>query len=355
MKKKKFTGLVMLMLFILIFAGCSADKETAGTEQVKTVTDMEGTEVTVPAEVSKVAVGGALNQMVLILGQPEKIVATAEAVKTSFFATVYPGIQEVTAAYLGMGKGELNMETLLSTKPQVVFGSFSDDLKKTLDSAGISPVAVSMNDPEEIKQTLSVIAQVLGEGAEEKAEEFNRYYDGNISEVKEKTKDAEKVRVFVAGGDGSEGTISTVGSNDIHTHYIDSAGGINIVAELPESEIGTQAQVDFEYLYEEQPDVIVVTNKAAYDTITAASGDSQWSGLSAVQEGRVYLVPMGVYLWSVRSCEGALQPLWLATVLHPELFPDLDIREETRKFYSDFYHYDLTEEEIDMIFKQEVE
>ncbi len=385
MKIKNTPGFIIFILFIAMISGCLAGKETGiagntvpaetvtaestgqeetgGTnsvteentekEQVKTITDIDGTEVTLPEKVTKVAVAGALNQMVLILGQPEKIAATAEAVKTSFFATVYPGIKNVTAAYLGTGKGELNMETLLSAKPQVVFGIFSDDLKQTLDAAGISPVAVSMNDPEEIKQTVMIIAQVLGDGAEKKAEEFNRYYDSNISMVREKTKDAQKVRVFVAGGDGSEGTIATINANDIHNYYIDSAGGTNIVAEQPKSSTGGKVQVDFEYLYEEQPDVIVVTARDAYDTILSSSGESQWNGLKAVKEGKVYLVPKGVYLWSVRSCEGALQPLWLASILHPELFPELNIREETKKFYKNFYHYDLTEEEADMIFNQE--
>lgn len=375
--KNKRTGFIIFILIITIVSGCSKGKETVGAagnpvsaetvtaasagqeetvgtekEKVRIITDIDGTEAALPEKVTKVAVAGALNQMVLILGQPEKIAATAEAVKTSFFATVYPGIKNVTAAYLGTGKGELNMETLLSAKPQVVFGNFSDDLKQTLNAAGISSIAVSMNDPEEIKQTVRIIAQVLGDGAEIKAEEFGRYYDGNISRVREKTKDAQKVRVFVARGDGSEGTIPTINANDIHNYYIDSAGGANIVAEQPSSSAG-KVQVDFEYLYEEQPDVIVVTTRDAYDTILSSSGESQWNGLKAVKEGNVHLVPKGVYLWSVRSCEGALQPLWLASILHPELFPELNIREETKEFYKKFYHYDLTEDEVDMIFNQE--
>jgi hypothetical protein len=40
----------------------------------------------------------------------------------------------------------------------------------------------------------------------------------------------------------------------------------------------------------------------------------------------------GVYLWSVRIAEGALQPLWLGKTLHPDLFSDLDIKRQLRIF-----------------------
>lgn len=103
---------------------------------------------------------------------------------------------------------------------------------------------------------------------------------------------------------------------------------------------------------EEQPDVIVAMNKTVYDTITDSSNGSQWQNLTAVKNGKVYLVPKGVYLWAVRSCEGALQPLWLGTILHPDLFEDINMKEKTKEFYKNFYHYDLTDEETELIFSQ---
>lgn len=40
----------------------------------------------------------------------------------------------------------------------------------------------------------------------------------------------------------------------------------------------------------------------------------------AVKDGAFFVVPSGVHLWSVRSAEGALQPLWLAKVFYPDIF-----------------------------------
>jgi iron complex transport system substrate-binding protein len=58
---------------------------------------------------------------------------------------------------------------------------------------------------------------------------------------------------------------------------------------------------------------------------------------------------MGVYLWCVRSSEGALQPLWAAKTLYPELFKDMDMNSEVKEFYKTFYNYDLNDNEADDI------
>ncbi len=358
MKNKliKFMAFCGLMSLLIAAAGCGTAKtETGGgaaaQTETKTVVDFNGNEIEMPSEISRVAVAGALNQMVLILGQPEKIAATAEGVQKSFFATVYPDILKVPAAYTGAGPGTLNLETLVAAKPQVVFG-LTDDQKAMVASAGIVSLDTGLVTPEDIKKTLSLIAQVLGDGAEEKAEAFNKYYDKNLSYVAATTKDAAKVNVFVAGSDGADGGISTVGLKDIHTSYIKAAGGVNIIAEDSALAGESSPSVDFEYLIKAQPEVIVVTTANVYNAITKSAPDSMWRKLKAVAGGKVYLVPKGVYLWSVRSCEGALQPLFLASVLHPDLFPDLDLTKETKDFYSQFYHYNLTDAEVELIFSQ---
>jgi iron complex transport system substrate-binding protein len=51
----------------------------------------------------------------------------------------------------------------------------------------------------------------------------------------------------------------------------------------------------------------------------------------------------------VRSAEGALQPLWLVKILHPELCQDLDLKQKVREFYKTYYFYEVTESDLDEI------
>jgi iron complex transport system substrate-binding protein len=365
---------IPLMLVIFLLSACGADRTTPDTNSpdaasgeigsaqpaetaepasvpgTRTVTDANGQEVTIPYEVTRIAASGALNQIVLMLGGADKLVATAQGVQSGLFATVYPRIKSIPAAYAGAGPGVLNMETLLQARPEVVFGSFNEEDAQTLSSANIAMLGLSLNDPEDIKNTITLVGRVLGTEAEEKAAGFIEYYDGNLSYASERTKDGPKTRVFVASGDGSKGPINTIPANDINTAYLAAAGAVNIAAgKFPAAPAGGAAAVDFEFLIGEQPEVIIATSKSVYDYITDAGNGSQWQALTAVKNKKVYLNPKGVYLWSVRSAEGALQPLWLAKTLHPELFEDLDIAARVKEFYKTYYYYDVQEAEVEDI------
>ncbi len=363
--KKIGTLLLCFILMTAIFAACGDKGETQPEGQAasatkagalsteptfRTIVDGTGKEVEIPNEVKRIAASGALNQIVLILGGADKLVATAEGVQRGFFPVVYPRIKEIPAAYTGSGPGTLNMETLLQASPEVVFGSFNEKDAETLASAKITMLGLSLNDPADIKNTIMLVGKVLGSEAEEKAARFNSYYDENLKYVSDKTKSAEKVKVFVASNSGAEGPIQTIPGKDIHTSYIEAAGGVNIVAEkFPTAPAGGSATVDFEFLLREQPDVIIAQSRQVYDYITDLNNGSQWGKLAAVKNKKVYLNPKGVYLWSVRSAEGALQPLWLAKTLHPDLFEDLDISQKLREFYKNYYYYDLNDAETENI------
>lgn len=350
MKKIMSKMIILMVVLSTLVVGCSKkdDKKASSEPATRTVTDTKGEEITIPYEVTKIAAGGALNQVVLMLGGADKLVATAEAVQTGLFPVVYPRIKEVPTAYAGAGGGTLNVETILETSPQVVFGGAANDKDaETLKSANIASLGLTLNTPDDIKNTVKLVGQVLGGDAEKKAEDFNKYYDGNIKYATDATSSSNKIKVFVANADGSKGAINSIAGNDINSSYIQAAGGINIVAEqFPTTPSSGAAAVDFEFLIKEQPDVIIAYNKATYDYIMDASNGSQWQNLDAVKNKKVYLNPKGVYLWAVRSAEGALQPLWLAKTLHPEATKDLDIGEKTKEFYKTYYNYNLSDEEL---------
>lgn len=350
--------ILVVMITAVISTGCGKENNEQNTSSqnsavpsTKTVVDGTGKSVTVPDKVDRIAAGGALNQVVLLVGGADKLVATAEGVQKGFFPKVYPRIKEIPAAYTGAGGGALNVETILQANPQVVFGGttgLSDQEK--LKESKITFLGLKLETPEDIKNTVSMVGKVLGKESEERAKKFNEYYDNNLKYVRDKTKSATKVKVFAATG-SPKGAITTLAANDINSSYIEAAGGTNIAAEkFPSAPANSSGvSVDFEFLYKNQPDVITVRSRDMYDYIMNPSTPNQWQSLNAVKNKRVYLEAKGVYLWSVRSAEGALQPLWLAKNLHPDLFEDLDIKSKTKEYYKTFYDYGLSDSDLDEI------
>ncbi|MGH3778235.1 MAG: hypothetical protein ACRDRR_21270 [Pseudonocardiaceae bacterium] len=94
------------------------------------------------------------------------------------------------------------------------------------------------------------------------------------------------------------------------------------------------------------PDIIVCRDAPTKPEILA---DPRWSNVTAVRNQQVFANPTGVYVWSVRSAESALQPLWAAKTFHPDLFPELDMAAEVKNFYSTFYSYDLSDDQVNAI------
>jgi iron complex transport system substrate-binding protein len=325
-----------LIWFLLLMAltAASADGLAAGgaSGPTRTVVDMAGKTVTIPARVHRVAVGGALNQMVLMLGSPEKIVATATVVHANpMFIKIYPKITKVPAPFV---IAEVNVEELLKTRPEVVFGG-NDKLREW----GVPVVEVSLRDPTEIKQAVRLVGKVLGTKEEKTAARFCKYYDENMKRVINRTKAIppdKRLKVYYAGNK----LLTTDGKDSITTSWIEMAGGLNVAAQS--GVVGVGRPVSPENIIAWNPNVIVVTETGARARILKSK---QWRGIDAVTKERVYVNPKGVYLWSVRSGEEALQTLWIAKALYPRLFKDLDMVREVKKFYRDFYKYSLSDTE----------
>jgi iron complex transport system substrate-binding protein len=74
-----------------------------------------------------------------------------------------------------------------------------------------------------------------------------------------------------------------------------------------------------------------------------------WSVIKAVTSGRVYVNPSGVFPWDRYGPEAALQLVWAGKMLHPDLFPDMDLRAETRAFYQMYLGYSASDEDLSAI------
>jgi iron complex transport system substrate-binding protein len=76
--------------------------------------------------------------------------------------------------------------------------------------------------------------------------------------------------------------------------------------------------------------------------------DPAWSSIQAVKNGKVYVNLKGVGVADY-STDCFLLMEQIAKTLHPDLFKDLNMTEETKSYYSEFYNYKLTDEQANLI------
>ncbi len=130
--------------------------------------------------------------------------------------------------------------------------------------------------------------------------------------------------------------------------WLNSTGGYDVAAEAG---IDGIKAVNMEQIYEMNPDIIFITNfteTQPEDLYNNAFTDQDWSSVKAVQDKKVYKMPLGIYRWYPPSGDGPLMLKWMAQKIYPELFT-YDMGEEIKDYYSRYYSYDLSDAQVEQI------
>lgn len=303
-----------------------------------------GKEVQIPDNVERVTpMIGAFTQMSAMLSDESKIISGAPKLP-KMMGKIFPKIRMTNNI---SGTLTSSVETIIASNTQVVFGPvgmiFDENQKAQLEAAGIAVVNINkFSNASEIKGAVNKIAEILDGDAVKKAEEFNEYFDENIKYVSEKVQNIKNKKRVLALNFNS-GNFSTISSKDIGAEYIKIAGGINLSSQDNEADFKISNTINEEQVIIFNPDIIITNSCEGKEKIL---NNPAFAKLKAVKDGAVFVVPSGVYLWSVRSAEGALQPLWLAKIFYPEIFTELNLEDEVKKFYLKFYRYELSDEEL---------
>jgi iron complex transport system substrate-binding protein len=323
-----------------------ADASQTMSTDVRTVSDMAGRRVQIPAEPERVvSVFPYITFSALTLGAEDVLVGVdSMAAQNGTLAQVYPAVHEIPDVGTVFN---LNTESVLTTDPDVVltvpWGQDPDEMEDTLD---LPVVSVDMN---EYRASTAFIARVLGGEAEQKAADLLDFYEENMSEIHDRISDVpaeERTKVYVAGGDGF---LTAFGRESTWHYEVIDAGGIHVSEDLIG---GGSHQVSAEQVLLWDPDVIIL-DQSCPDTVVDVMADDRWQSLNAIQEERIYRVPEG-YLdtWGRPHVESVLSRMWLASLLYPDQ-ADVDIVAEVQDFAATFYGVDLSDAEVSDMLNRE--
>ena len=322
--------------------------------QAKIITDVEGNKIELPDNVQRVAdLWHANNQIVLLLGGANKLVGTTISIAANpWYSKVYPNIKNVPV----LTNGEtIQTEELLSHKPDAVLLSKKSMLTE-VEQAGLKGVRVSFQDFDDLKKTVRITADVLGDKAPEIAENYIKELENYIKELENNIqfvearlkglKDEQRPTVLhiTKGSD----LLMIDGGKSMIGEWIKLAGGKSV---LPDE--ANMVTVTVESIIQANPDVIIIgsSGNKAQAAIEKIKADLAWQSISAVKNNRIYANPTGTFPWDRYSAEKALQILWAAQLFHPEQFKDLNMVEKTQAFYKKYYGYALSKENAEQILK----
>lgn len=359
--------LVPAALTALLLAACGNDgEESTGSKDLEMTTESKMIIDELDREVEitgtdRIVMGSILpyfSTWFVATNSTEEIVGihpnSYNAASHSILKDISPSIMDVSTSFVQ--NGEVNIEEVLNLEPNLYFEIASDEKTvQKLQEAGVTTVALdpttdSLDPLDTFKRWVKLTGEITGvtdrpDQIEAEAEANQKMIDDTLQEAG--IEDADKPRVMVLQYH-SDGEISVAGTNMHGNRWLNATGGIDVAAEAG---IDGIKAVNMEQIYEMNPDMIFITNfteTQPEDLYNNVFQGQDWSEVKAVADKKVYKMPLGIYRWYPPSGDGPLMLKWMAQKLHPELFT-YDIGEEIKDYYSRYYSYDLSDEQVEQI------
>jgi len=356
------TVAILLLAGAVIVYDNNAGKTTASnTSQTRQITDMVGRTLAVPSSVDRVASTSPPVTNLVYMLDPDKLIGWNSATNTTMYMPDKYKNLPVIGGWFGTFTG--NYETFISMNPDLVFEAYAangmnmqgTDANSSIavrqKNMGSIPVVGISDSTDATKYTPEIryVGDLLGGEARTNADKMIEFYTDALNKVNNTTTtipNGEKKRVYYA--EGPKG-LQTEPKGSAHAQLIDVCGGDN-VCNLPitlGNGMGMTA-VSMEQVIQWNPDVIICADPTFYASVY---NDSLWQNIPAVKNKQVYMVPKAPESWMDRP-PGVNQIIgipWMAKVLYPEKFKDIDMKSMTKEFYTDFYHYNLTDDETTKI------
>ena len=356
MRKRKTRIIVsavtaLIMMLSLTLTGCGGNESDydplEGVETQMVLDDSGRDEVEIPAEITRIAPSGATATMMLTPIASDLMVGIAAS--PSVDQEKYLPEELLYLPTFGQfygSKSTLNMESLIEAEPQVIFdlGDKKVTVKADMDSIGKQtgiPALFYDGTLEHMADTYRTLGKLLGR--EERGEEIAEFIDRTVDMAERNSaKISDKDKITILYGTGATGlAVNAQGSSQAQVIPLIGAKNAIIPEEITDKGGGTI--VSMESLYEDEPDMIILTEGGPYEELQ----DNEWSELKAVKTGRYYEIPGDPYCWmsSPPSVNMVLGVWWLGQLAYPDVYNDYDMVEVAREYYKLFWNYDLSDKE----------
>ena len=363
-----------IVLAVTMMAGCgtastakttasaSASASASAIPAEVTITDHADRTVTVPTDPKKVAILDIYplpSLLTVYLNSADSIVAmepvSMNAAKAGILSQLYPDILNVNTDI--MNGDDVNMEALAALQPDVVFyNAAKKDEAQQLEDAGLTAVGISATkfNYDAIKtyqEWMSLLDQIYPDYAGKRGTQAGDYASQVYNDVQDKVKDVTDKQKVLFLYQYDDTAMVTSSSKFFGQWWCDAVGAANVAQDVPADNMN--AKITMEQVYEWNPDVIIITNftkTTPDDLYNNAIGSDDWSSVKAVQDKRVYKMPLGVYRTYTPGIDTPLTLEWLAQAVYPDLFSDVDVASDVKDYYNKLFGVTLTDDQISAMY-----
>ena len=356
--KKSIPLLLAAVMLLGLLAGCGAEPQaakdmaapvteaaaretTAASEEAgtRTVTDMAGRQVEIPAEVTRIATLESTARVVTYAGAADRIVGLSDMEKEGAAGMPYAYVNHERFADLagvqpGGPSGEYYDEALAALAPDLIFTIYGDmDALNTMQQKlGIPVIALAFQGvfSDSLYEAIQLVGEVMG--TQEHADDVVDHMKAWQKDLNDRTKDIpddQKPTVYAGavsfrGGHGIEGTIANYPP-------FQAINAVNVVDETGEK---GAVLIDKEKLVVWDPDILFLTpGNMHFVNDDYKLNPDLYNNLSAVKNGKVYSQVSYNYFYT--NVELAIADAYYAgSVIYPEQFADVDFAAKAEEIFT---------------------
>ena len=351
--KRSMVILLIGSIFLLSF--------TALATYPKTITDTQDREITLDKSPDRIITRSPDEaRIVIALGYGDKLIAGEQATKSCLCPMTFDNTTEgCTDCYESIIDGrmpdlpeiatryDIYFEEIAKLKPDIIFCGNLKDAEAFEDKIGCPVVVLGGQGwnfgDDGYYDSIRVAGQALD--AKDKADELIAFAKGKVDMIKSVTneiKEEDRPKVYFASRGAGSGFYDPKEGRDFtrtEPKYdpLTIAGGVNVASEIN----GSTVNVALEQIIAWNPDFIFISNSDAGNNtgLEFIKNNQELSSTAAIKNGEVYncFYP---------HCRGTppdrnlLNMMYMAKLLHPEEFKDLDLEKEGNEIFEAFLGVD---------------
>jgi iron complex transport system substrate-binding protein len=327
----------------------AASSEEETKPETVIITDSSGREIEIACPVDRAIV--VYSQLLLTIKaigvEDEKIIGLDEFTYGQY-EDIFTGLKDRPT--VGRNLFNLDLEKIIDMEPQVVIGtpttiSRIPELEEELGKVGIKVVGLDFK-MQNVEDVISTLGTMFGK--EERAKEYSDFWFSKLEVVGNTFNEIglgseEKVKVY---WENTSSAYTTISSSSSAHELVEMAGGLNIAREL----IGSSPEVDPEWVITENPEVIMKypmgaeyqggfgqTDTEPFEEIRVEIMERPgFRNIRAVQNGDVYVMSQIIKTGAFENAAIC----YIAKILYPDLFEDLDPEEYLREMVEKYLGLD---------------
>ncbi|MGJ8514602.1 hypothetical protein R84865_001535 [Carnimonas sp. R-84865] len=271
----------------------------------------------------------AHNATLIMLGAQDAIVGTvAKPSMLPWMFTLLPQLEKAQQ----FPSPRLNGEAVLALKPDITFVPKSSQIAAPLRRLGLTVKEEGFDSFRGMRESLNNTTEVIDTPlARSRNQAYQQALEEELSKPHAAAASPKVVHIE------STAPLRVDGSHTIINEWIRAAGGINAASAVS----GNKQPVAIEQLLAWQPDIIIVGGTAG--DLRALQQNPLWQRLNAVQAGKVYRNPAGIFPWDRYGPELLLQIKWAKQIVQQGSVDTEQMVAAVTDFYQRFYGISLAD------------